>query len=275
MKRFSLVLASLLMAFTFSSCVFVAGEYALEVGGSINVNNTYIDSEYTVNESVSDIKINWINGSVCLSYNDDNCIKIIERTKRVISSSEQVDYYVDGGVLYINYARTNRVHSSLDKYLAVSIPRNILLGAISCSTVSGDILLENMQAISIACSSTSGSISCSIPGNCEIFTASSTSGSINVAADYIEEFSISSVSGSVNYAVNFMSDEGYIETTSGSIDVKFPSNDGFCASIYNVSGSFISEFPMSRRGNLYTYKNQDRYYTFETVSGSISLRHLR
>jgi len=275
MKKLILAFTALLAILSFTSCLIVTDGYSFEINGSLNISYPYVYSEYDITEPVSSLNINWLSGTVCLEYNDNSNIHIYEKTSRSASQAEQLDYYVNNGTLYIYYnSRRKIISSSLNKYLIISIPRNLELGALYCETTSGDILIGNINIQSVGCITTSGSINGSFVGTCTDFSASTTSGSIHIAGDNIQTFKITSTSGSISYASNVISNSGSINTTSGSIVMKIPVNDGFCATISTTSGSFDSDFPLSKRGSLYTYKNQNRHYSIGTTSGSIKLRLL-
>ena len=166
--------------------------------------------------------------------------------------------------------------------------KKISFGLIDLSTASGDVSLTRVDARSLNVEAAVGSV---MIGNhhCSYAEINAVSGKIDIDDCSIEELEIESVSGGVDIFMGRM-ERGSVDTVSGDVklecclsspfmlevdsvsgDVELiipRDEDGFTADFESVSGKMIWN---GGSGNRYTYGNGNAKYSFESVSGDVTI----
>lgn len=186
---------------------------------------------------VQRVEIHWIAGSVTLTQSSADTLRASEIASGV-SGELQMRHLLLDGVLYIQFCQAGTQYSGLfstpQKALTVEIPAGI---ALSVETRSADIRLGNHQLTDVTLQSTSGSIQAEHL-IAEQFSATSTSGSLNIAAaDALHAMTLHSISGSIE-AGGLRADTLTMNTTSGSVQLALHNNLGATVDYRSTSGSF-------------------------------------
>ena len=187
---------------------------------------------------VQRVEIHWIADSVTLTQSSADTLRASEIASGV-SGELQMRHLLLDGVLYIRFCQAGTQYSGLfstpQKALTVEIPAGIDL---SVETRSADIRLGKHQLTDVTLQSTSGSIQAEHL-IAEQFSATSTSGSLNIAAaDALHAMTLHSTSGSIEAGGLRGSEKADIRSTSGSVQLALHNNLGATVDYRSTSGSF-------------------------------------
>ncbi|MDR1628707.1 MAG: DUF4097 domain-containing protein [Oscillospiraceae bacterium] len=270
--------------------------WGINVGGS---NLSYANSElYTpamemvTLDGVSSISVNWPSGGVLVQAHDKSTVSFSETGAENADEEMKLHYYVTNNRLFVQFAKAKRWYgwSFPGKQLTMFVPQSMLqeLGVSSVSakielkdfsamkldveSVSGDISLLNLTANSCDVEQVSGRIS-GEGVNFADYDAQTVSGRAELSGSF-QTLSHEGVSGSADYVSAVCPEEARISSVSGSMQLRIPENPGFTARYERVSGSFSSEFPAISEKNRSVYGDGSAEFSFETVSGSISIMKL-
>ena len=162
-KQFALALVLALLCCSLTGCI------RITVLGHGVVNNrvdyTYENSgEYTgggteLAETVRELDISWISGTVTLQYHDGTSVKIEERCSKRLTDSTRLFYRCKDGRLQIKYAEAGVLQiNDLEKHLTVSLPQGTSLEFLTLKTTSADGKLLSIAAKEAAFDSVSGDL---------------------------------------------------------------------------------------------------------------------
>lgn len=160
----------------------------------------------------------------------------------------------------------------------------------TANSTSGDLEVDGCNSNSIKLNSTSGEVDIK-NSVCKTFYAESVSGDINsycnsddvtlnstsgdiMALGKFSNIIVNSISGEINIESDKLPQELKAESTSGDIYLKIPENkSGFTADFSTVSGDFKSSLLLSDNGQQKVYGNGEYKYSFETVSGNVTINN--
>lgn len=269
---------------------------------SFGGNHNFDSSSYSSGNNevdakdISDIEINWIDGSVNIESYDGDTIKFYEQFGKELDEKDLLHYYNSGSKLTIQYSSSKKIPISLGGYdlhksLTVQIPESIMekLDDIKIEAVSSDINIKNINSKYIDIESLSGNISLNsiLVSKIDIETASGDFDSNDINVE--KTSSISTISGNAALngsisAVNFESTSGDLkviskvcptsvdaDTTSGNITLNIPDNDGFTYSCDGISGDLKCDFPTKGEKSEGIYGDGSSDFSFDTVSGDINI----
>lgn len=266
-----------------------------------------------ITDTVENIDLEWIEGSVKIEYHDENTVKLAETSSATLSEETQVHWYLDGTTLRIKFSAPTRYRfRHLNKKLTLTLPQGFSAGNIDISLASATLDAEELTAEKIEIStalgnvsliaaatekinisSASGEISLTQRGICDTVSIDSASGDITVTSEYISGLNVHSASGkvylyaesllksdidtasgSVNLNISGTLDECDIKTASGDVTLSLPESLGFTADIDTSSGNFESDFAMTKNGNKYICGNGKADIDIDTASGNISFKSI-
>ncbi|MBQ8409543.1 MAG: DUF4097 family beta strand repeat protein [Clostridia bacterium] len=177
--------------------------------------------------------------------------------------------------------------TKLDEY-GFTEGKKISFGLIDLNTASGDVSLTRVDARSLTVDAAVGSVM--IANNtCSYAEINAVSGKIDIDDCNIEELEIESVSGGIDiYMANM--ERGSIETVSGDVKLECYWSSPFVLEIDSVSGDVELIIPRDEggftadlesvsgkmtwnggSGDRYTYGNGHAKYSFESVSGDVTI----
>lgn len=274
-------------------------------------------------DEITGLSIHWSAGMVDVKVGSGNLIKITEQANRSgLSEDKRLQLSVSGDVLNIDWGKKQMRFFDFSffdhhrKDLTVELPRSVAaaLSELSCSNVSGDVLIDGCTAEEMFVSSTSGDLKLHSLNGTEL-AASTTSGEIsltnvklsgdlsastvsgqlelvNVAAETArvdtvsgqaryegsaEEFHGGSVSAGISARLSNCPETLEMNAVSGKLTLAIPENKGFYADYSSVSGSFDSEFPVTggtAKSGKALYGDGKCKFSFSTTSGNIYIEKL-
>lgn len=274
----------------FSSCVFSFTGYGL-IGyydaTGFDVGNADIPT--TVNQ----IDLDWINGSSRIIYYEGDTVLIREEANVILTEKEQVHYRNKDGVLYVKFGAPNlTLPKGLKKDLIIYLPVNSNISNLKVVAASASTSIEGIKVDDVSFNSASGNITANFLGTVKYLDIVVTSGTTNISGDdftnvkvnstsgsfklvghYIKEFDLDSTSGSVEIVSYVTCDKGDIYSTSGSVKLYLPGDEGFIVDAKSTSGSFYIDSALSYRksGNMYYYGDCSNSFKIRTTSGSASI----
>lgn len=263
-----------------------------QMGYSYPNSNKYKVGNFTLEEEINQLEINWIAGSVTVEVTEGNQV-YAEETK-VSDDDRKMRYLVENGKLTIQYQKAKFFsfgNWSKSKDLTVYIPKNMAqnMNQIDIETVSADIDISGFQSKDIDFETVSGGIdiknlitktmdiegvSGDIKGSgiqADILNIDVVSGSANIEGNF-EKAELEAVSGDLKLGCDSFIKEVNAETVSGDITLYIPEDNGFSAELDSVSGDLNTEFSVSGKGDTKVYGNGNAEFDFETVSGDVWIK---
>lgn len=283
--------------------------------------------EYTwdpAEDEITGLSIHWSAGMVDVKVGSGNLIKITEQVNQNgLPEEKRLQLSSSDGVLRIDWGKKRLRFfdfSFFDRHrkdLTVELPRSVAnaLSELSCSSVSGDVLiggctaeetsvnstsgdlkLSSLQGTDLAVNTTSGAISLSEIEMTGGLSANTVSGEMTLSKVGAETVHMETVSGSARYegsAGEFHGSSVSAEVTaslsncpeslsmnavSGELVLAIPENKGFYADYSSVSGSFDSEFPVTggaAKSGKALYGDGTSDFSFSTTSGNIRIEKLK
>jgi len=249
--------------------------------------------------NIKKIKIDWVAGGITLRVGTGEDIVFSESSNRDLTERQKMRYTVsESGTLQINYCENlDNIFNwfSLDanmpaKALVMEVPASLigLLADLEIDTVSSNIDLSGVYGSKTNLSTVSGEIRCadiaspdlylsSTSGTilCENTTASdleidNVSGGIRLGGEF-EHIDVDTVSGSVQIAAANVPKSIDVDGVSGRITIALPETAGFTARLDTVSGALSCAFPGTLGSDLVVVGDGSADYSFDTVSGSVSI----
>ncbi len=272
---------------------------------NIGFNNSFIYAESGKYQAgpgeisgnqVDELDINWIDGNIKIQVYDGSTVQFSEKSSKKLKESERLHYYNKNGRLIIQYQKAQRnllsFGGSKNKELTIMLPEKTAekMKYVGVDTVSGDTQMTGIRAEQIELDSTSGdfeltdckskklemdSTSGTLTGRSleasEKLETDTTSGSVKVEGRFAGIDS-DTVSGDVEVESSICPDKVTTDSTSGSVLLIIPDNDGFEYKRDSVSGSFKCDFEVSQDEDRGEYKNGRASFRFDSVSGSVTIR---
>lgn len=204
-------------------CIVTAGAAAVLLLGT-QMRITYADAEKytagetTLNASVENLDIHWVDGRVNIAYHAENTVTITETAQRNITEDMAVRWWMDGSTLRIQYAKSGfGLMKNLNKELTVTLPEGLKLKKAEIFGTSSDLNVPGITADELKLESTSGEIYAA--GSAQKVTLASTSGNIRGILEGAEEIAATATSGNIS-----LTQSGTVKTmtaasTSGNISM--------------------------------------------------------
>lgn len=250
--------------FTLCGCGYVNGEYWTDV--SYDNESAYTIGGGEIEESISEIYIDWVDDSVTVKQYNGTAVKVEETADKEIEEGLKLRYLVDNGKLTVQFA-TNGRHDirGLNKKLTVLVPVELTLDKLNIESISGNIETQ-VLVNEINVDSVSGNVWASnvIQGA----TVNTVSGKITVAGGSVIQ--ADSVSGNIELALGNVTTVK-ATTVSGNIKLVLAESLGFKLTFDTVSGNFNYDLEMKKNGNTYTRLGGDAAITAETTSGNLTI----
>lgn len=264
----ALLLAALFLIFRFvtngdvSFPLFMSGQHYANAE-KYNAGNVTIQPDSDTEDALSEIRIDWIDGTVEVSSVDGlREIKIEEESSDKLSEKDRVHSYYHNGILEIQYRESGMFFfdSTKDKHLKVMIPSELAKGLknIDGDFVSSDVNIQNLQTDSLLIDNVSGEIT---------FTG--------IAS---KEIDYDTVSGEGVFELADVPEEMSSDSVSADVTVVLPETASFEAELDTVSGKMSCELPTSsnkEKDGDYEYircGDGDSEFDFDSVSGNVKIR---
>ncbi len=248
----SAILALVFGTTTLTGCdITVKSMYQYEDAASYTMGGTEIT------ETISELDIDWVSGSVTVSYHDGDHIVVKENASKELDAERSLYYRVRGDVLEIEYAKSG-IWTNFDfsKDLTVLLPQNAHLCDLSFEAVSADIAVENIYASECSVENVSGNMDLRLSG-------------------MVSDVSIDTVSGDIDLMAHDGLRELDVNSVSGNVEVFLHSDASFSVEFNSVSGDIGGDFAFKKNGKRYTVGNGGAEYEIETVSGDVTFLMLK
>ncbi|MCL2488217.1 MAG: DUF4097 family beta strand repeat-containing protein [Oscillospiraceae bacterium] len=258
------------------------------------ISDEKLTGEYMVTRTVSidqpveDIDISWVNGEVLVVPSTGDRVEIIERCQRELDEREQMSYTVSGGKLKVKFheSRIGWLRRMPRKKLEIQVPagqlellRRLYIDAVSADVtvsvgaeemtvhnVSGRIDIQGADAGSIRINTVSGNVQAE--GTARSVNVHYVSSRIQLAGAF-DEIKTDGVSGGLTVESRICPSKITSHTVSGDVKLTIPENNGFSVKFNKVSGKLNCDFPLM---NNKTYKEGGADFSFDTVSGDVTIR---
>lgn len=290
---------ALIIILVFTFLIFVFGGCRVQEEGSsgysdfrYNDADKYLTGEAEITETVENIEIDWIGGSINVSYYDKDAVSFFEESVHVLNDDTRVHYMLDGTTLRIKFCKSGILNiDDSAKNLTVHIPESLSLKNLNIDGISAEVNADEIRADKIYVStvsggihltgcritdkadldSISGSINADITESVKTLNCSSVSGEIDIHAREIVCFSADTASGDVYLSSEAAPQELNIDTVSGKAYLQLPENSDFSLETDTVSGDFSSDIPCKGKDGNYIFGNGDGEYEIDTISGDINI----
>lgn len=262
-------------------------------------------------KKINSIFVDWLAGDINVLKSKSNDIRLIQKTDHNFNQKKLLTYAIKNGKLTVTDARIKgsnnlkpkekEAKTSLDIYLPSKMYNQLKIESInsqvtannlnvkdldidiisgmvnfsgkfstvSIETVSAKIKGSINKAEKVNLETTSGAIA--IKGYMKNASIDTTSGSITGTDVSCDNLEIESTSGDIKISSSVMIQSFNSSTTSGDLTISIPENTGFTCEFDKVSGTFKSDFKMTKSGNKYKYKNGKTYFKFESTSGNMTI----
>ena len=246
----------------------------------------------TISDKITSLDISWINGTIKLSYHDENTVSFSESSKDNLSDKEKMRYYVDGSTLRIQfcesgYATTNPPQKNLELVL----PKGMVFENANFDVVSADLNFGILEAENFDFNTVSGDVNGSelivenkvdvdaVSGNftltdsmkADTFKFDSTSGDVSVAnAEIANAVHSNTVSGVVTISLSKMCNVKH-NSVSGDLNLKVPKDASFTIDHDGASGDVNVDMPAKVSKGHYVIGSGDYSVDASTVSGDVNV----
>lgn len=235
----------------------------------------YTVGNATVTDTVNELDIEWIRGSVNIEVYDGDVIVISEDGEQ--TDDMKLRWMYKNGKLSIKYCESKFYWGFVKhpiKTLTVKIPYGAVdaLGSIDAECVSAEFNVSGVEVEKLSLETVSGGVD--IDGvRADVIDINAVSARLDLEGTF-GSISIETVSGDCDITDSVMPAEIDFEAVSADVDLTVADGDGFAATFDKVSGEFYSEFPTGFVDDRYVYSDGLAIYSFETVSGNVNIRKL-
>jgi len=280
-------------------------------GGWFEFGSFDVSSVHSVPaEDIENLSIDWVSGAITVGVHDGDEIIITELSRRELRDRDRLTYSVSNGRLSIGFSEGRTRMNPPAKQLEVLLPTahesdeiddERIFADFNITTVSGRVIIDDINADNLSVRTTSGRIelSNSTTKNIELQTTSgrielenvfgknanlrTVSGRIVAESTHLESINTHTTSGRHELAGRFydvesrstsgrlviassiVPDRVEARTTSGRIAVTVPRDEAISVDYSITSGRFSSEIPVITHGG------NNAQFRLRTTSGRISI----
>ena len=206
-------------------------------------------------ESIRHISVDWIDGEVELLPCDDRYISLSERSQNRLTDSAELRWKVsaDGTELTVKYRASSwilgRGERNLNKRLTLRVPRKMLaeMETLAITTVSGNILAEEVESPILALTSKSGNVTVS-GGRYSTMALTSESGKVKLHSDVTDSLAVLTKTGDVEWKSAVCTSAVAIDSQSGSVEIALPETASFLLDFKTQRGALQSDFSLVSEG---------------------------
>jgi len=212
-----------------------------------NIGDAVIDPSY-----VKSLDVNWVSGSISVIYGNVRGIEISETSdKGPIPEDEQMRWYVDNGVLRIQFLKSGlNLTTTRNKDLKVVVPKNVDFAEVEIGTVSSDAVV-NVEA--------------------SVYDFEGVSADFTLECSSVARIDVETVSGKIEVRAKACPSKLDFESVSGDMKLFVPSSSGFTATFGSVSGKMNCTIPVTLSGKKYIAGDGKADFDFDTVSGDVTV----
>lgn len=243
------------------------------------LNYAYAD-QYTagggsVQGNVTELEIDWIDGSVEISYGDVENVTFTETSKETLSEEKTVHYWLENMTLHLKFAKAKesiKFSKYPDKDLKVVLPRGTELKKLDLKAIDTSVKIDNVSISDVEIDGVDGEVNAYLVGTTREISIDTTDGDITIKGDEILDFDIDIVGADVYVESVIMPKEGSFDSVGGSLTLAlYDGIEGFSVEFDTVGGKFQSDFDAVKNGDTYVYGNGGGVYEADTVGGDVKI----
>ncbi len=275
------VVLTLVLVWALSSNVSCGGRFSfwptgcnvVSLGGYTYDNaDKYSVGEFTLDEEITALDVEWIAGNVNIVVTDEENVSASE--SEVDEDREKLRYRVVNGKLMIKFKKSEKMNfdADLSKELTLYIPKDMAakLQLLSVECVSAGLNMEGLTIDNVDIEMVSGKVEAK-DVVIETVKLESVSGDVNIKGS-VDELDAELVSGKIKVDSDKQLSKLNMETVSGDVTVIMPEGNGFTAEMDSVSGDMDIDFETTSKGDKKICGDGSAEYSFETVSGDVTLK---
>ncbi len=249
--------------------------------GGINIGGYYYKDadkysvgEFTLDEDISSISVDWIAGNVKFVVTDKENLYVDETD--VEDEENELRYRVVKGTLMIKFKKSEGFSYGNDvkKDLTIYVPEEMAkkMAVVEIQSVSAGVDIEYCYITDLNIETVSGQVNASnvILGSVDV---ESVSAKVSISGE-VDKINAESVSGKIDITSSKQLSSIDMESVSGDITVSMPEGDGFTAEMESVSGDMNIDFEVTTKEDVRINGDGSAKYSFETVSGDASLKKI-
>ncbi|WP_397538248.1 DUF4097 family beta strand repeat-containing protein [Rummeliibacillus pycnus] len=240
-------------------------------------------------DTISDISLDWITGDIHILQSENDEIKIVQITNEKFPEHHLFHHKVNSGKLYISDGRKKKIKIGFNiniTNLEIHLPKR-QLHSISIDCTGGNLIIDDLDAITCNCNITSGNAKFS--GTMEELTIRATG--CKITGEYLDikklhlkttstkidfsgkfsEVNVNSTGRSIMVSSSTMLQKIKSISTAANVKVSIPENDGFSFHFKKLSGNFKSDFSLIMAKDSYVYKNGTSMFDAEVRGGFFTL----
>lgn len=212
----------------------------------------------SVSGTVTELEIDWVDGSVEIVYGDVETVTFSESSGETISDEQTMRYWLEGSTLHLKFAQSKRGVSTKSfpkKDLKVVLPKESILWGVEIEAVDTLVNLSGISVSDLDIETVNGNVNAYLVGTSQ-------------------EISVETVGGDVVIESVVAPQELSFESVGGSLILGLTQTEGFTFEVTKLGGTFTSEFETVKEGKRYVYGTGVCQYEAETVGGSVSVKKL-
>ena len=224
-------------------------------------------------ETIRDIKIDWISGSVTVEPGDVQEITFSE--SGTATDKYKMVWKQSGDELVIQYSKDSGtpgfgIHIDKgSKDLTVTVPRGWVCDSLELDTASADLTVRDMIIREMEIDSASGTAkfeNCTV-SSLDVDTAS---GDVTFTGS-LSELDFDAASASFTGVLENVPDRVKMDSMSGDLALTLPEDAGFTVSLDAMSSDFSSDFPTVKKNKSYVCGDGHCKIDVDAMSGDVSI----
>ena len=225
--------------------------------------------------NVTELEIDWIDGSVEIVYGDVENVTFTETSKETLSEEKTVHYWLENTTLHLKFAKAReliKLSKYPDKNLKVVLPRGMELEKLDIKAIDTSVEIDNVSISDVEIDGVDGEVNAYLVGTTRGISVDTTSGDITIQGDEILDFDIDIVGADVYVESLVMPKEGSFDSVGGSLTLAlYDGIEGFSVEFDTVGGKFQSDFDAVKSGETYVYGSGGGNYEVDTVGGDLKI----
>lgn len=235
------------------------------------------DFEISDIDSIKKIDLNWVNGNVYVEMYDGDAVKCTESATE--KEDDRMRWTVQDGELKIQFRKWKAIRFSFfgsggNKDVHLLIPKKLVrLEDLDINSVSANINADGVSCAEFNLECVSGRAELNNI-DADIISVDTNSGDTEIDGS-VAAIHADMVSGDLRVKSGVMPSEIELNSVSGNAVFEIAEGDGFAASFDSVSGDFECDFSTVKNGKKYTAGDGSGVYSFDTVSGDVTVNKLK
>lgn len=224
-------------------------------------------------DTIREIKIEWISGSVTIEPGDVQEITFLESGNG--TDKYEMVWKQSGDELVIQYSKDSSIagfglhFGDGSKDLTVTVPRGWVCDSLELDTASTDLIVRDMIIREMEIDSASGTAkfeNCTV-SSLDVDTAS---GDVTFTGS-LNELDFEAASASFTGVLENVSDKVKMDSMSGGLTLTLPEDAGFTVSLDAMSSDFSSDFPTVKKNKSYVCGDGHCKIDVDAMSGDVSI----